>query len=135
VDITVKGRHTEISERLRQHVADKLAKLERFEHKVTRVDVEICSERNPRQADQRERVELTCHAKGPVIRAEAAAPDVYAALDLATARLEARLQRAADRRRVHHGARTPTSVATATAGLGDMTDMAGPADDDDRVED
>jgi ribosomal subunit interface protein len=119
VDIKVKGRHTEISDRLRQHVTDKLAKLERFEHKVTRLDVEICAERNPRQSDHRERVELTCHAKGPVIRAEAAAQDVYAALDIAAARLEARLRRAADRRRVHHGSRTPTSVATATAALAD----------------
>jgi len=128
VDIKVKARHTEITDRLRQHVADKLAKLERFEHKVTRLDVEICAERNPRQADQRERVELTCHAKGPVIRAEAAAQDVYAALDIAAARLEARLRRAADRRRVHHGSRTPTSVAAATAGLADTPDPAAESD-------
>jgi len=129
VEIQVKARHTEVSDRLRQHVTDKLAKLERFEHKVTRLDVEICAERNPRQSDHRERVELTCHAKGPVIRAEASAQDVYAALDIAAARLEARLRRAADRRRVHHGSRTPTSVATATAGLADMPDTdAGEAD-------
>ncbi|MFL6240053.1 MAG: ribosome hibernation-promoting factor, HPF/YfiA family [Actinomycetes bacterium] len=117
MEITVKGRHCDVSDRLRQHVADKLAKLERLMVKPSRIDVEICEERNPRQADQRERVELTCHAKGPVIRAEAAAPDAYAALDLAAARLEGRLRRAADRRRVHHGARTPRSVAAATAPL------------------
>jgi ribosomal subunit interface protein len=130
VDITVKGRHTEITERLRQHVAEKLAKLQRFEHQVTRLDVEICAERNPRQSHHRERVELTCHAKGPIIRAEAAAQDAYAALDLAAARLEARLRRAADRRRVHHGSRTPTSVASATAGLADMPDNTDLADTD-----
>jgi ribosomal subunit interface protein len=112
LDITVKGRHTDISERFRQHVAAKLAKLERFGHKVGRIDVEVCEERNPRQSDQRERVEITCHIKGPVIRAEAAAPDTYAALDLACTRLESRLRRAADRRRVHHGTRTPASVRT-----------------------
>jgi ribosomal subunit interface protein len=115
VDITIKGRHTEVSERFRQHVVGKLTKLERYEHKVTKLDVEVCEEHNPRQADMRERVELTCHAKGPVIRAEAAAPDAYAALDLACSRLEARLRRAADRRRVHHGARTPKSVRTVAA--------------------
>jgi ribosomal subunit interface protein len=134
VDIRVKGRHTEISDRLRQHVSDKLAKLQRFEHKVTRLDVEICAERNPRQSDHRERVELTCHAKGPVIRAEAAAQDVYAALDIAAAKLEARLRRAADRRRVHHGSRTPTSVATATAGLADMPEMGEATEGDDDQE-
>jgi hypothetical protein len=50
-----------------------------------------------------------------VIRAEAAADDVYAALDLAWAKLEARLRKLADRRRVHHGSRTPLSVSAATA--------------------
>ena len=120
MDITIKGRHTDVSERFRQHVASKLAKIERFEHKVGRFDVEVCEERNPRQADHRERVEITCHIKGPVIRAEAAAHDAYAALDLACTRLETRLRRAADRRRVHHGARTPRSVRT-TAPASDST--------------
>ena len=69
----------------------------------------------PRQSDIRTRVELTFHAKGPVIRAEAAAQDAYSALDLAVARLETRLRRSADRRRIHHGHRTPMSVAAATA--------------------
>jgi ribosomal subunit interface protein len=122
VDITVKGRHTDVSDRLRQHVTEKLTKLERFMVKVTRLDVEICQERNPRQSDQRERVELTCYGKGPVIRAEAAAQDAYAALDVAVARLEGRLRRVADRRRVHHGSRTPTSVAAATAPLAELPD-------------
>jgi len=117
VDITVKGRHTDVPERFRQHAISKLGKLERFGQKVTRLDVEVCEERNPRQSDVRERVELTCHAKGPVIRAEAAASDAYAALDVACARLESRLRRAADRRRVHHGTRTPVSVAAATAAV------------------
>jgi hypothetical protein len=52
-----------------------------------------------------------------VIRAEACAADFYAALDAATLKLEARLRKAHDRRRVHHGHRTPASVAEATAGL------------------
>jgi Mrp family chromosome partitioning ATPase len=62
-------------------------------------------------------VELTCRTRGPVVRAEAAAADPYSALDLASTRLESRLRRAADRRRVHHGIRTPVSVAAATAAL------------------
>jgi Sigma 54 modulation/S30EA ribosomal protein C terminus/Sigma 54 modulation protein / S30EA ribosomal protein len=60
-------------------------------------------------------VEITCRTRGPVIRAEAAADDPYAALDLAYAKLEARMRKSADRRRVHHRSRTPRSVAAATA--------------------
>jgi ribosomal subunit interface protein len=117
VDIVVKGRHTEVGERFRAQAESKLAKLAKLDGKVTRIDVEVCEEHNPRQADQRSRIELTCRTRGPVVRAEAAASEPYAALDLATAKLESRLRRAADRRRVHHGIRTPVSVAAATAAL------------------
>jgi ribosomal subunit interface protein len=119
VDIVVKGRHTDVPDRFREHVASKLARVERFDAKVIRVDVEVSKEHNPRQAGISERIELTIHSRGPVIRAEASSEDRYAALDLAIARLEARLRKAAGRRRVHHGSRTPRSVAAATAPLRD----------------
>ena len=140
MDIVVKGRHTDVPDRFREHVAAKLARVERFDAKVIRVDVEVSKEHNPRQAGLSERIELTIHSRGPVIRAEASSEDRYAALDLAVARLDARLRKAADRRRVHHGARSPRSVAAATAPLGDGIatglDGSGPpspaaADDDD----
>jgi ribosomal subunit interface protein len=117
VDIVVKGRHAEIPERFRQLVAEKLAKIEKLDSKVISVDVELSKERNPRLADHGERVELTIRSRGPVVRAEAAAQDCYAALDLACQKLESRLRRAHDRRRVHHGNKSPTSVAMATAAL------------------
>ena len=115
MDVVVKGRHTEVGDRLRAQAEAKLSKVVKLDGKVSRIDVEVCEEHNPRLADLRARVELTCRTRGPVVRAEAAASDPFAALDLATAKLEARLRRAADRRRVHHGSRTPVSVAAATA--------------------
>jgi len=101
VDITVRGRHTEVNDRFRRHVDSKLAKIERLDQKVIRVDVEVSEERNPRLADQRERVELTIRSRGPVIRAEAAADDRYGALDLALDKLESRLRRGSERRKGH----------------------------------
>jgi ribosomal subunit interface protein len=117
VDVVVKGRHTEVGERFRTEAQAKLAKLAKLDAKVIRIDVEVCEEHNPRLADHKSRVELTCRTRGPVVRAEAAASDPFAAFDLAVAKLESRLRRAADRRRVHHGIRTPVSVAAATAAL------------------
>jgi ribosomal subunit interface protein len=117
VDIVVKGRNVEVPEHFREHVADKLAPSERLDARVFRLDVELFHERNPRQSSQCQRVEITCHSKGPVIRAEACAADFYAALDAATLKLEARLRKAHDRRRVHHGSKNPPSVAEATAAL------------------
>src|SRR5690348_12217531 len=112
MEIVVRGRNVEVPEHFRQHVWDKLTPLDRFDGKlkILRIDVELFHEKNPRQSDNCQRVEITLRGKGPVIRAEACAPDFYSALDLAVGRLDARLRRAADRRRVHHGRRTPESV-------------------------
>jgi ribosomal subunit interface protein len=117
MDIVVKGRNVEVPDHYRVHVAEKLAKIERFDHKIIRVDVELFHERNPRQSDHCQRVEITCVSRGPVIRAEACTSDFYSALDAAIAKLDTRLRRAADRRRVHRGRHAPISVAAATAAL------------------
>lgn len=104
MDIVVKGRRTEVSERYRTHVREKLARLSKLDGKAFRIDVELCHEANPRLSGMCERIELTVYSRGPVIRAEAAAGDCYAALDMAAAKLEERLRRAADRRHARqHG--------------------------------
>ncbi|WP_028648445.1 ribosome hibernation-promoting factor, HPF/YfiA family [Nocardiopsis sp. CNT312] len=117
MDIIVKGRRTGVNDRFREHVEDKLERLSKWERKGMSVDVEVSTERNPKLADVRERVELTIHSNGPVIRSEAAAADRFGALDLALDKIEARLRKAADRRKVHRGNHTPVSVAAATANL------------------
>jgi ribosomal subunit interface protein len=103
VDVIFKARHTDVRDRFRRHATAKLAKIEKLDSKAIRVDVEITAERNPRLADRRERVELTVSSRGPAIRAEAAAEDRFAALDIALAKLESRLRRACDRRKARHG--------------------------------
>ncbi|GAA3991299.1 ribosome-associated translation inhibitor RaiA [Allokutzneria multivorans] len=115
MDIVVKGRNVEVPDHYRVHVADKLARLERYDRKVVRFDVELFHEPNRRQMKNCQRVEITGKGRGPVVRAEACAGDFYAALDVAVNKLEARLRRAHDRRRVHRGRHAPTSVAQATA--------------------
>jgi ribosomal subunit interface protein len=117
MEVIVRGRHITVPARFRQHAAAKLAKLEKLDQKAVRIDVEVSEERNPRQSSRRERVELTIRSRGPAIRAEAAADDRYAALDLAFAKLESRLRRAADRRKVKDNAsvRSPGMLAGGTA--------------------
>ena len=115
MEITFKGRHTSVPERFRRHASAKLAKLEKLDHNAIRIDVEVSTERNPRQADRSERVELTIRSRGPAVRAEAAADDRYAALDLAFAKLEGRLRKAAERRKVRRGDLTVRSTDTLTA--------------------
>jgi len=118
MEIIVRGRHITVPPRFRQHAAAKLAKLGKLDQKAVRIDVEVSKERNPRQSDRRERVELTIRSRGPAIRAEAAADDRYTALDLAFAKLESRLRRASDRRKArptNETLRSPALVANQEA--------------------
>ena len=131
MDVVVTGRHCEVSDRFRGHVTEKLSRLEKHDHRIIRVQVEVEQERNPRQHDRSVRVELTAFSKGPVIRAEAAAADKMGALDLALDKMASQMRRAADRRRVHHGRHTPVSVGEALAnGAGSLLGTETRTDDE-----
>lgn len=117
VNIVVKGRNVEVPDHYRMHVTEKLARVERYDQKAVHYDVELFHERNPRQSKSCQRVEITGRCRGQVVRAEACGADFYAALDAAVSKLDNRLRRVADRRKVHYGRRHPTSVAEATAPL------------------
>lgn len=131
MEVVVTGRHCEVSDRFREHVSEKLTRLEKHDHRIMRVQVEVELEKNPRQHDRATKVELTAFSKGPVIRAEAAAEDKMGALDLALDKMQAQMRRAADRRRVHKGRNDHVSVGEALAGMATVEDSE--AEDDDTV--
>ncbi len=131
MEVVVTARHCEVTDRFREHAAEKLAKLEKHDHRIIRVHVEIECEPNPRQHDQAVHIELTAFSKGPVIRAEAAADHQMGALDLALDKMAAQMRRAADRRRVHRGRHAPVSVGQA---LADMPLQESSHDDDEIIE-
>ena len=109
MEIVVTGRNVEVPEHFREHIADKVARLERYDHKIVRLEVELFHERNRRQLKNCQRVEITGRGCTDVARAEACAQDFYAALDAAVAKLEARMRRSHDRRRIT-GRRTRVTV-------------------------
>jgi ribosomal subunit interface protein len=115
VEIVVTGRHTEVPERFRRHLEDKLAKVTQLAPRVQRLDVVVSHEPNRRQSKACERVEITCLDRGPVVRAEACADDPYAALDMAMDKLLERLRRMRDRRRVHRGRHAPEGLSEVSA--------------------
>jgi ribosomal subunit interface protein len=113
VEIVVSGRHIEVPERFRRAADEKLGKIGQLAPKAHRVDVEYAHERNPRQSQKSERVEITVRGKGPVIRAEACSDDPLAALDIAFGKLLERLRRSHDRRKTHHGRQASATPRTA----------------------
>ncbi|WP_062132010.1 ribosome hibernation-promoting factor, HPF/YfiA family [Demequina aestuarii] len=101
MDIAIVGRHTKVSEDTRLKIFEKMEKVESLAPRATRAEINVVHERNPRLSGERERVEITLHDHG-VIRAEAAADDRMAALDLATARIVEQLRRQHERRANRH---------------------------------
>jgi ribosomal subunit interface protein len=114
-EVVVKGRNVEIPDHFRIYVSEKLARLERFDRTIYLFDVELDHERNRRQRKNCQHVEITARGRGPVVRGEACADSFYAALESAVCKLENRLRRSKDRRKIHYGDKTPVSLAEATA--------------------
>jgi ribosomal subunit interface protein len=133
VEIVVTGRNVEVPDHFRVHVAEKVARLERYDHKMVGIEVELFHERNRRQLKSCQRVEITGRGCDCVARAEACAQDFYGALDAAIDKLESQLRRSHDRRRVNsRRSRVPAGRFAATAVLDEApTDI----DIDDRGED
>lgn len=136
MEIVVTGRHIQVTDRFREHLEDKLAKVTQLAPRVRRVDVVVTHERT---SSNSERVEITCRATGSIVRSEACADDKFAAADLALDKLMERLRRSNDKRRVaRQGRRVPSSVHDATGRVAangvsadePSADSAAPGDDD-----
>lgn len=117
MEFMITGRNLSVSDRFREYAGEKLTKIEQLANKVQRVDVKVSKESKARTADTPLTVELTVVGRGPVIRAEAAAADKFAAFDLAYGKLLERLRRAKDKKKVHHGRHAPVAVNEATGAL------------------
>ena len=114
MEIVVTGRHVEVKDRFRRHLTDKLSKVEEVAPRIQRLTVVITHEPNPRQTENCEQIEITCHGKGPVVRAEASADDPYVALDKAYTKLLERLRRVHSRK-VERRGRAAESLSAAAA--------------------
>ncbi|WP_026917203.1 ribosome hibernation-promoting factor, HPF/YfiA family [Gordonia shandongensis] len=130
-DLTMSGRNVEIPDHFRVYMSSKLARFEHFDPSIFRFEVVLFHAPNPRQAKQCEYVEITGRGRGPVVRAQAAAENFYAASELAFDKLHKRLRRAKSRKRIRKdGMHRPLSLAEATADAPHLvpTDPEPPAD-------
>ncbi|MFJ3385796.1 MULTISPECIES: ribosome hibernation-promoting factor, HPF/YfiA family [unclassified Curtobacterium] len=115
MDVTITGRNVGITDRFRTYVEQKSDKIDVLADRALAFEVRISRHNEKSGSNQGEdRVELTLIGPGPLVRAESAASDKYAAFDLAFARIMERLRRARDRRKVHRGRHRPTSVSEAS---------------------
>jgi putative sigma-54 modulation protein len=92
MEVTVSGRHTTISESLRQTAVEKIGRLDRYLSGMDRAEVHFWEEKNPRIGDK-EICEVTMEGHGHHVRCKVAAPDSFTAVDLAVDKLERQLRK------------------------------------------
>lgn len=93
MQIKVIGRHMPVTEPIRAYAEEKISKVARIHDRdEMSIDVVLHVEKNPANKN-RDVAEVTAHMKGMVVRAEEAAPDMYAAIDLVSEKLERQMRR------------------------------------------
>ncbi|GAA4641676.1 ribosome hibernation-promoting factor, HPF/YfiA family [Gordonia humi] len=132
-DVSWNGRNVEIPDHFRAYLGDKLSRLEHFDDSIFRFDVVLYHEPNRRQAKQSQVVEVTAVGRGPIIRAQGAGENFYAATELAFEKLQKRLRRSKRRKQIRKdGPNRATSLAEASAvampPVGEVGDVDGAAD-------
>ena len=91
MELVLKGRGDKITDQIRSATEHKLARLGRLEHEVTRCEVEITLEKNPRLGGA-PHVEVSLDTPRKTFRAEADAKEVGSALDAVAEKLERQIR-------------------------------------------
>jgi ribosomal subunit interface protein len=105
MEVVVKGRGTKVTDRMRGSAEHKLGRLERMEPRVTRINIEVIAEPNPRQGGAK-RVEAALETARKTFHAHAQAADVDSAFDRLAEKLERQV-------RDYHGKRRARLSAAA----------------------
>src|SRR5262245_4365160 len=124
MELVLKGRGARVPERLRTVTEHKLARLERLEPKLARIEVVVVTERNPRQGGMH-RVEAAAVMPRKTFRAHADDRSAESALDLVAERLERQI-------RDHHERRRARLIAGASRVKSAQVSPATPDEDDAR---
>lgn len=126
MDIIVKSKNCEVTDRLKAEAVDKVEHATRFFDRLSAIEIVMREEANPRIAEPAI-VEVTARAKGHHIRAEGWGEDHRSAVDMAVGRFARQLSRYKSRlvdKRQGKVAHAPTAGAPPvdTAAAGDDTD-------------
>jgi len=89
----VKGRHMDLTPAIRDYAEEKIGRIAKMlDHQIMSAEIELQTEKNP-SVKNAHVAEVTMYTKGPVIRAKEAAPDMYAAIDLVSEKLERQVRK------------------------------------------
>lgn len=115
MDITITGRGVGIPDRFEDYATEKADKVAQLAPKALALEIKLIRHHETNGSSGDDRVELTLIGPGPIVRAEAAAGDKYAAFDIALDKMLERIRQAKDRKKVHRGQHRPVSLGEATS--------------------
>jgi putative sigma-54 modulation protein len=93
MQIMVAGRHMAITDPVREYAEEKIGRVAKIHDRDDmQIEVVLHVEKNPANKN-RDVAEVTARMKGAVVRAEEAAPDMYAAIDLVSEKLERQMRK------------------------------------------
>ncbi len=87
MEFNILGKNIEVTDGIREHVEDKLGKLEKYFAPDTRVNVTLSVEKD------RQKIEVTIPVKGNIIRSEQVSNDLYVSIDLVEEVIERQLKK------------------------------------------
>jgi putative sigma-54 modulation protein len=93
MQINVAGRHMGVPDQVREYAIEKIGKVAKIHDRDDmQVDVVLHVEKNPSNKN-RDVAEVTARMRGITVRAEEAAPDMFAAIDLVSEKLEKQMRK------------------------------------------
>jgi putative sigma-54 modulation protein len=98
VRIEVRGRNTEVTEELREHVEKRFARIGKQVSALAVLEVELMEERNPSIADSQV-AEATLHLKRVTLRAREASPEMLHSIHAIAEDLRRQVKKHRDKRR------------------------------------
>jgi putative sigma-54 modulation protein len=98
MQLSITGHHVEVTPALRGYVERKLERIARHFDHVIDVHCVLTVEK------LRQKAEATVHVRGNAIHADATEPDMYAAIDMLTDKLDRCVLKYKEKRRDHHAA-------------------------------
>ncbi len=81
MELTIKGKNVEVTDRLRQYVEKKIGKLDRYLPTISEAWVELSTE-GAKAAQDRQVCQVTVRSNGTILRAEERSEDMFTSIDV-----------------------------------------------------
>lgn len=117
MQLTVHGRHLEVTDWVRQYVEKKVTRLERYLPQMQEIRAEL-TQSETRAADDRYTAQITLWANGQILRAEESTSDIFASIDATVDKMASQMQRFKGRR--FQSRRRASAAASMEAEMNDL---------------